>query len=48
MVMLTGALGQWLTIYFKKVLTQFLWKMENVVKTLIVFFFFSLIKTFFK
>ena len=31
------SLGQWLTIYFKKVLTQFLWEMEKAVRT----FFFS-------
>ena len=31
-------LGQWLTTHFKKVLTQLLWKMEKIVKTLIVFF----------
>ena len=37
------SLGQWLTIYFKKVLTQLLWEMEKAVRT-----FFFLIKTFFK
>ena len=36
-----------LTIHFKKVLTSLLWEMKKAVKILIVFFF-SLIKTFFK
>ena len=40
-------LWHWLTIYFRKVLTSFLWKMEKAIKTLIVFFSFP-IKTFFK
>ena len=32
--MLTGALRQWLTIYFRKILTQLLWTMEKIVKTI--------------
>ena len=32
--MLTGALRQWLTIYFRKFLTQLLWTMEKIVKTI--------------
>ena len=43
------SLGQCLTIHFKKVLTQLLWEMKKIVKTLIAFFFFSFpIKHFFK
>ena len=45
-VMLTSALGHSLIIYFRKILTSFLWEMKKTVKILIVFFSFS-IKTFF-
>ena len=41
-------LGYSLKIYFKKVLISLLWEMKKVVKTLIVFFFYSPIKTFLK
>ena len=36
----------WLRIHFRKVLTSLLWEMKKAIKTLIVFFSFS-IKTFF-
>ena len=44
--MLTSAVQHWLRIYFRKVLTSLLWEMKKAIKTLIIFFSFS-IKTFF-